>query len=211
MMCSNPIQYFIIQSKTFQSNLRLYNPRLIMATIAIPLRRSKRISVLPPVKYTQDRDHEVYDLLEDYCIEHGYTFSDELFAEYKTFLDSAPGWFRETHDYRLCSLSDGAIKKEIHRWIKWYCKSLESKVKLNSIKNYIIRYCNNNNISYNKLMLLKYIEWYQNPKTAPLISRKIRYVSPSDKSITFKTRQRDFTQHYCINKWFASLKKTVEL
>lgn len=177
---------------------------------APPVRRSKRIAKLTPVKYF-DRDQDVYEILEDYCIDNGYTFSDDLFAEYKTFLDTASGWFRETHDYRLSSLSDAAIKKEIDHWVKWCCKSLASEVKLNTIQRYIVRYCLSQNIQYSQIMIQKYLEWYTNPTTLPLITYKITYYSPSDKKVIKKPYTRNSTNQYCIRKWFSTLKKTVVL
>lgn len=174
--------------------------------MATSLRRSTRIAKLPPVKYadlTADKQQDILDMIQDYCSHNGYTFTPELFDEFKTYLCSLhqhQNTLITTDSYLLYS-SLKTIKRDFHHWANWASERLENEVKLAQVRRYIIRYCFKNNIKYQSIMLQKYLQWYILPTTIPILSYKQ----------DGRTYNRPFTYHYCINKWFSTLKKTVEL
>lgn len=189
-----------------------------MAATTAP-RRSMRIAAKPLVTYTDSTDQDILDILQDHCIEMGYTFSQELLTDYNAYLDGLSPWYRELYDYRLRSLSENTLKKHIIDWVKWSSKRLKPEVLLASVKRNIHKYCDKHHFQYDPRMPLKYLEWYQSPDAAPHITYTIPAMpilpcecgKCDNANVSTRTFTYDASLMRPVSRWFNTLKKSVIL
>ena len=193
------------------------------------VRRSLRLQAKPKVQYNEsDDDSDVVDdetyigeegvdeediderekiiqTIKDICNKKGWKYSDDLITEYDDWRATA------TEDYKIkryshptgytTILSEPAIAK---RWATDYSHSLRKQKVRTILINSITKQCAKLGIQYEDTMYNKYLQWFRNPDNKKHFTRTIWL--QTGKSYTYDLL---YTYASCINKWLATLKKTI--
>ncbi len=189
-------------------------------------RRSRRIASKPKVEYftKEDEQDEIAEAIEAVCGKKSWQYSDELIAEFETWLPTADKYVKEKYNWRTGKYELRSKPECAKMWAMYYSTSLEKQKKLKKISKAIVKYCEKNNIEYNPLMEEKFAAWKADPANNKIISYSYtsytactcptcdptgeRKKNPAA-NVTEYSYERGIT--YCINKWFSTLKKTIIL
>ena len=205
---------------TYNSYLESLKP--VVYTAENP-RRSKRNIGKPQKKYytEEDEQDEIAEAIETVCAKKGYEFSDDLVTEFEAWLPTADKYTKEMYDWGIDKYIPRTKLEMAKRWAMYYSKSLQEQQKLKKFSKAIVKYCEKNGFEYNPLMDQKFAQWRADPANKKLITYTYTYsyggctCSGCDPTGTKKASATEYSYDrspaYCVNKWFATLKKTVIL
>jgi hypothetical protein len=197
------------------------------------VRRSSRLQAKPKVNYNQDDDvdddledddetyiddddidEEDYDdnrkailTIKDVCSKKGWEYSDSLITEYKEWRQTITTPCYNTHKYNWYTGKYTTPRTEVDiakRWATDVSDSLRKQKVRAILINAITKQCIKLGIQYEDTMYNKYIQWFRNPDNKKHFTRTIWLQTGN--SYTYDLL---YTSASCINKWIATLKKTI--
>jgi hypothetical protein len=180
-------------------------------------RRSRRNIGKPPPKYFDEED-EIAETIESFCIKKHLFYDDELVTEFKDWLLTADKYALERYDYSTNKFIPYPKAEVVIYWAHNFSTTLKKQQKEQKLNKALIKYCEKNGFEYNPLMNEKCGAWIDDPVNKELTTYTIysRYCACSQCNPTGVLREAkkytyDRAHGYCVNKWFATLKKTVVL
>jgi DNA polymerase/3'-5' exonuclease PolX len=165
-------------------------------------------------KYPTTDDEKAEEALKIYCIKNGYTltnavFEEVVFKEYKKWRPSASKWDLEEFDYKAQKYIPRPVAKIATIWAERYAAALKPLIVANKYKQGVINYCKRNNIVYQPLMLERLNAWREANKDKLVYTFPICGCTPECAGGQMNTWPIGVPA--VINRWFASLPKTVSL
>lgn len=186
-------------------------------TAAMLLGRGRRNIGKPRPKYFDEED-EIAETIESFCIKKHLFYDDELVTEFKDWLLTADRYALERYDYSTNKFIPYPKAEVVIYWAHNFSTTLKKQQKEQKLNKALIKYCEKNGFEYNPLMDEKCGAWMDDPVNKELLTYTIysRYCKCSDCNPTGVLREAkkytyDRAPGYCVNKWFATLKKTVVL
>jgi len=188
-----------------------------VATTTAAVKRSRRNIGKPRPKYFDDND-VIAVTIESFCVKKHLFYDDELVTEFKNWLLTANWYDLEWYDYSTNMFIPYPKAEVVIYWAYKFSTTLKKQQKEQKLNKALVKYCEKNGFEYNPLMDEKCGAWVDDPANKELTTYTIysRYCACSDCNPTGVLRQpeelnRYRTPGYCVNKWFATLKKTVVL
>jgi hypothetical protein len=212
-----PIQY----TSTHDTSTMILSLKEFYSTIGLPMnsqdttnsetlpRRSKRIAKMPPKTYFSPEDEmiDIEEALITICNKKGWIYSDTFLEDFYAWLPTAPDWATMKYDYlneRIIPFPKTLIAKN---WAMYYSSSITKQKEEIRFNKAIINYCNKHGYLYNYNMITKFSEWMNDPVNKSIIT----YTYPPSSFADMETNTYNRPLSYCVNKWFATLKKKVLL
>ena len=160
-------------------------------------------------KYPSTDDEKAMEALKIYCIKANYAYIPALLEEYKKWLVTASKWELEEYDYETKKYKPKSVTMIATTWAAIYSVTLKPLNVANKYKQGVINYCKKNNIVYQPLMLERLNSWREANKDK-LVNTYPGCGCGSEcdggKIITYPMGHTAV-----INRWFATLPKTVSL
>lgn len=135
-------------------------------------------------------DDELLTAMNEKCMELGWEHrcrTDLLLKEFNEWFPTAPTKYAENYNYRTREYKPRKKQEVAKLWIEHICAAFNEQRKLSLYDNAIKVYCTKNGYEYTPLMNNKFLEWM------------------------YSTTRTEKTPKQCVNVWFSTLKKTVEL
>jgi len=187
------------------------------APIAMLLGRGRRNIGKPTPKYFNE-DDEIAEMIESFCIKKHLFYYDELVADFKDWLPTANKYALERYDYSANKFIPYPKIEVVFYWARNFSTSLKKQQREQKLNRALFKYCEKNGFEYNPLMDKKFGAWMDDPANKELTTYTTysRYCACSQCNPTGVLREAkkytyDRAPGYCVNKWFATLKKTVVL
>jgi hypothetical protein len=178
-------------------------------------RRSRRNIGKPAPKYFNEED-EIAEAIESFCVKKHLFYDDELVTEFKDWLPTANKYALERYDYRANKFIPYPKTEVVMYWAYNFSTSLKKQQMEQKFNKALIRYCEKNGFEYNPLMDEKFAAWVADPVNKGLITYTIcsrycacSYCNPTGIQREAKKYTYNRVPGYCVNKWFATLKKQI--
>ncbi len=160
-------------------------------------------------KYPTIDDELAVEALKIYCIKNNTSYSDGLLDEYKKWRPSASKWDLEEFDYEAHKHIPRPVAKIATTWATHYSAALTPQNVANKYKQGVINYCKRNNIVYQPVMLERLNAWREANKDKLVNTLPVCGCAPECAGGKMNTWPIGSTA--VINRWFATLPKTVVL
>ncbi len=183
-------------------------------------RRSKRNVGKPAVKYftEEDEQDETAEAIEAICAKKGWKYSDELVAEFNTWLPTAEEYNTHKYDSTRGEYVPKTKLEIIKHWAMSFSISLQKQLLLQKFNKAIVKYCQKKGLEYSPLMDNKFVEWWADPTNKNLVTDTYSASTCCNCSFcqndTTKKPYKleysyDRSPDYCVKMWFSTLKMTV--
>lgn len=177
-------------------------------------RRSNRIAKMPKMTYFSPEDEmmDVADAMQEVCKKKGWKYTDELVTDFYQWLPTANKYFVNKYDWKTneyVPLTNIQIAKD---WLVAFSTTINQQKILNNITKALIKYCDKKGFEYSTNMRDKFIEWYNDPANKSIVTNTFdagKCGCGKCRDASTYTFPRSYT--YCINKWIATLKKSIVL
>jgi DNA polymerase/3'-5' exonuclease PolX len=160
-------------------------------------------------KYPTTDDEKAEEALKLYCIKANYAYIPALLEEYKKWLPTASKWELERYDYDAQKYKPKSAAMIATIWAAIYSATLKPLNVANKYKQGVINYCKRNNIVYQPLMLERLDAWRETNKDK--LVNTYPGCSCGSECDGGKVNTYPMGHVAVINKWFATLPKTVRL
>lgn len=182
-------------------------------------RRSRRLANKPKVEYftKEDEDDEIAEAIQTLCKKKGWSYSDDMPAEFESWFPTADKWSTEKYDYNTNKYIPRTKIEMAKYWTQNISTSIQKQLKEQKLAKGLIKYCEKNNIEYEGQMDSKFAAWMADPANKGLITVSYnRYSScncsscnPTGTPRENKEYIYDRSPSYCVKTWFSTLKKQV--
>jgi hypothetical protein len=135
-------------------------------------------------------DDELLTAMNEKCMEMGWKHrcrTDLLLKEFNEWFPTAPTKYAEKYNRNIEERVPRRKPEVAKLWIEHIYTVFNEQRKLSLYDNAIKAYCTKNGYEYTPLMNKKFLEWM------------------------YSTTRTEKTPKQCVNVWFSTLKKTVEL
>jgi hypothetical protein len=160
-------------------------------------------------KYPTTDDEKAEEALKLYCIKANYAYIPALLEEYKKWLPTASKWALEKYDYDAQKYKPNSAAMIATIWAAIYSATLKPLNVANMYKQGVINYCKRNNIIYQSVMLERLDAWREANKD------KLVNTYPGcgcgSECDGGEVNTYPMGHVAVINRWFATLPKTVSL
>ena len=165
----------------------------VPVTMTTP-RRSKRLAEKPQINYYEgDTNDDVICTIKSYCDKNGYNYSSTLPTEFNAWVSQCHPYQRGTWDWSLGDFVPLPLPKVARFWVAEISEYIIPQKKQKDLVKYLIKQCENDNITYDDLMGMKFLAWMADPANKALV--------------TYKTNpDNEHTPSYCAKKYLSTFK-----
>lgn len=160
-------------------------------------------------KYPSTDDEKAMEALKIYCIKNNLAYIPALQEEYKKWLATASKWELEEYDYETQKYKPKSVAMIATTWAAYYSTALKPLNVANKYKQGVINFCKKNNIIYQPVMLERLDAWREANKDK--LVNTFPGCGCGSECDGGKVNTYPMGHVAVINRWFATLPKTVSL